>query len=135
MDPTDLHALLEAAISTFYPKMKTHSDATDLKAWRKQIERGIKRQLREQLSQYVQSFVQEKDFQFQDWVNSITISANRAGLLLCNDLSLAVKLAEQYGRMEQESPEQLELFKTDLIRFSTSDDFLNLRKKIGLSIV
>ena len=66
-----------------------------------------------------------------DWLESIEITAARAGLLLCNDLPLAMKLTREsdplLGYTEREDIAQ------DLMRYSVSRDYEELRVRLGIN--
>jgi hypothetical protein len=61
----------------------------------------------------------------QRWAHAAELTANRAGLLLCNDLEAAVKLIEQ----EHERDAKVD----DLIVFLTGDRCSRLRKQLGVA--
>jgi hypothetical protein len=61
----------------------------------------------------------------QRWAHAAELTANRAGLLLCNDLEAAVKLIEH----EHERDAKVD----DLIVFLTGDRCSRLRKQLGVA--
>jgi golgin subfamily B member 1 len=72
------------------------------------------------------------DFSTTSWMQNVEIAANRAGLLLCNDLEVA-------ARTVQADPTPLSTLTVkdklkDLIRYGISEDYFQLRESLGLTI-
>ena len=66
------------------------------------------------------------------WMQSVDVTAARAGLLLCADLEIAKKIiaAEPQLPADLSPPEKLK----ELIVFSVSEQYLALRKALGIAI-
>ena len=81
-----------------------------------------------------------KDFSVEDgakadlkrWMQSVDVSGARAGLLLCADLEIAKKIiaAEPQLPGDLAPPDKLK----ELIVFSVSEQYLALRKALGIAI-
>jgi hypothetical protein len=72
------------------------------------------------------------DFSTTQWMQHAEIAANRAGLVLCNDLVVA-------GRMVQTDPTPLSTLTVkekikDLIMYGISEEYFQLRESLGLTI-
>jgi lipopolysaccharide biosynthesis regulator YciM len=72
------------------------------------------------------------DFSTTSWMQSVELAANRAGLLLCNDLEVA-------ARMVQTDPTPLSPLTVkdklkDLIRYAISEEYFQLRSSLGITI-
>ncbi len=66
------------------------------------------------------------------WLNSVELASNRVALLLSGDISRALKALTE----DKHSFSKLRLDKKidDLLRFSTSDKYLELRESLGITI-
>lgn len=65
------------------------------------------------------------------WARSIELAAGRAGLLACGDIGIARDMIERYPVGGQTSPfDQV----SDLMRFSVSDQYAELRRHLGISV-
>ena len=68
----------------------------------------------------------------REWLIGVDVAASRTGLLLCNDLGLAIaELKASGGIVSDLSGDELA---ERLIRFSVSRDYSSLRKLLGISL-
>ena len=129
-----LRAWLEAAVTVIDEQYRPGTDEELLASMRKNIARGLPRKQRPVLEKYVERFVALQDsFDFGQWYRSIFFTANRAGLIVCNDLSCAMGWVEAYGQGESEQWVQDQ--KADLLRFWISEEYAYIRRLLGFSIV
>jgi tetratricopeptide (TPR) repeat protein len=90
-------------------------------------------QMSEQLGVVVQRFIATKaEADLHKWSNAVDLTATRAGLLVCNDLDVASRLA-QAEPVSVGVVEPKEKIK-DLILWSISDEYFTLREHLGLII-
>ncbi len=90
-------------------------------------------QMSEQLGVVVQRFIATKgEADLHKWSNAVDLTATRAGLLVCNDLDVAARLA-QSEPVSVGVVEPKEKIK-DLIQWSISDEYFTLREHLGLII-
>jgi tetratricopeptide (TPR) repeat protein len=90
-------------------------------------------QMSEQLGVVVQRFIATKgEADLNKWSNAVDLTATRAGLLVCNDLDVAARLA-QAEPVSVGVVEPKEKIK-DLIQWSISDEYFTLREHLGLII-
>ncbi|HEX4405777.1 MAG TPA: tetratricopeptide repeat protein, partial [Polyangia bacterium] len=90
-------------------------------------------QMTEQLGVVVQRFLATKsEADLHKWSNAVDLTATRAGLLVCNDLDVAARLAqsEPVSVGVVEPKEKIR----DLIQWSISDEYFTLREHLGLII-
>ncbi|HVX96230.1 MAG TPA: tetratricopeptide repeat protein [Polyangia bacterium] len=90
-------------------------------------------QMSEQLAVVVQRFLATKaEADLHKWSNAVDLTATRAGLLVCNDLDVAARLAQaepvSVGVVEPKEKVR------DLILWSMSDEYFTLREHLGLII-
>jgi len=88
---------------------------------------------RDSLRLVVQKFIEDgAKADLKRWMQSVDVTAARAGLLLCADLEIAKKIiaAEPQLPGDLSPPEKLK----ELIVFSVSEQYLALRKALGIAI-
>lgn len=87
----------------------------------------------EQLNKVVKAFLESNAaVDLKKWGSSVELTACRVGLLLCNDLEVAVRMvnAEPPGLSDVSPKEKVK----DLILFSVSEEYFRLRQVLGFSI-
>ncbi len=133
--PNDLREIFEAAISIYVPDYPIESDPEKVAELRKRIEKGVPRKTRPQLEQFVIDFVEKSadEFDFNQWFSSLFFSANRAAMIVCNDLPTALKWVERYA--EGEGRAWIDAQRKDLINYWISEEYWFVRRKLGFSIV
>jgi golgin subfamily B member 1 len=88
---------------------------------------------RESLRIVVQRFVEDgAKADLKRWMQTVEITAARAGLLLCGDLEIARKIIAQEPQMpgDLSPPEKMK----ELLIFSVSEQYLQLRKALGIAV-
>lgn len=88
---------------------------------------------RDSLRLVVQKFIEDgAKADLKRWMQSVDVTAARAGLLVCADLEIAKKIiaAEPQLPADLSPPEKLK----ELIVFSVSEQYLALRKALGIAI-
>jgi tetratricopeptide (TPR) repeat protein len=90
-------------------------------------------QLLEQLGVVVQQFLASKtEADLKKWSNAVDYTATRAGYLMCNDLEVAARLAQaEPVTVGSDDPKEKV---RDLIQWTISDEYFNLREQLGLTI-
>ncbi|MDB4980275.1 MAG: Tetratricopeptide 2 repeat protein [Myxococcales bacterium] len=97
------------------------------------LQKTLPPQALEQLGVNVQRFIATKaDVDLHKWSNAVDLTGTRAGLLMCNDLEVAARLAqaEPVAVGVVEPKEKIR----DLILWSISDEYFTLREHLGLVI-
>ena len=146
LGPADLMRLFYAsvrAIDPHFPLPKGHEAAIDEIA--KRVGKAISKKGRKSLEGLAQEFMKAPGFDFQIWAKGVELSANRAGLVACNDLPVAVQAVWRRS-FKEEAPAlggttaeiQASLNRNDdardLLTFSVSEEFFALRQYLSLAI-
>jgi hypothetical protein len=76
--------------------------------------------------------VNQSDLQLGDWLESVELSANHAGLLMCNDFEVALNSIRS-GAMSMSKLGDGEKLK-DLVVYAVSERYMGLRKRMGIAI-
>lgn len=128
-----VRALLDAAAQVYTPHFVAQGNPAEVANLRKRIERSVPRKLRDLLGNFCNEYMTfAHDFDIDGWRVAMLVAAHRAGLVLCHDLSVAVRMTKAHpGRL---SPEQVEQLLHDLVNYSTSDGALTLRRQLGFSV-
>ena len=88
---------------------------------------------RDGLRLVVQKFMEDgAKVDLKRWMQSIEVTACRAGLLLCADLEIAKKIIAAEPQMPGDLPPQEKL--KELIVFSVSEQYFHLRKALGIAV-
>jgi len=113
-----------------------------LKDARKIISRKNKKFLEDAAKEFLKVY---KKFDFQAHLRAQAFTANRAGLLTCNELrsslSAMAKTDKRFKGLDVKNPQSLREFLSkseearDLLQFSLSDDYFILRNRLGLSLL
>ena len=131
---TGLRAWLMAAIRMVAPKFPVPAN---LDGQVKEHVAAIRQHLQgpqiDQLRSLTQKLLEAApELDMKGWMAGVDLSADRAGLVLCNDLKVANAVVEA-------SPEEAaSLGRKDRLRellvYSTSDNYFELRKRMGISL-
>ncbi|MGH7272282.1 MAG: tetratricopeptide repeat protein, partial [Polyangiaceae bacterium] len=88
---------------------------------------------RESLKLVVQKWTEDgAKADLKRWIQSIEITASRAGLLLCADLEIAKKIIGAEPQMPGDLPPAEKM--KELLVFSVSEQYFNLRKALGIAV-
>jgi hypothetical protein len=88
---------------------------------------------RDGLRLVVQKFVEDgAKVDLKRWMQSIEVTACRAGLLLCADLDIAKKIIAAEPQLPVDLTPQEKL--KELIVFSVSEQYFTLRKALGIAV-
>ncbi len=88
---------------------------------------------REGLRMVVQKFIEDgAKADLKRWMQTIEVTASRAGLLLCADLEIAKKIIAAEPQMPGDLSPQDKL--KELIVFSVSEQYFALRKALGIAV-
>ena len=88
---------------------------------------------RDSLRLVVQKFIEDgAQASLKLWMQGVDVTAARAGLLLCADLEIAKKIIAAEPQLPGDLPPAEKL--KELIVFSVSEQYLALRKALGIAI-
>jgi tetratricopeptide (TPR) repeat protein len=90
------------------------------------LEKAIHGPQREQLTSSVTKLLQSGSIDLKKWVLGVDHSSDRAGLLLANDLEIALEMVKAQD-------ENRERFK-ELVLFTATEEFFTLRSRLGIGI-
>jgi hypothetical protein len=132
----ELKVAFLAAIQLVQPKLEAKPDVqAGVNQYLARFREVIKNQpqVLEALGVVVQRFLATKaEADLHKWSNAVDLTGTRAGLLICNDLEVAARLA-QSEPVSVGVVEPKEKIK-DLILWSISDEYFTLREHLGLII-
>jgi tetratricopeptide (TPR) repeat protein len=131
---SELRAFFLAALKLVQPKLPVKADMEVPVAERVEIlHRFMPPQHMEQLAEVVRRFLDSKaEVDLHKWATSVDYTATRAGFLLCNDLEVAVQqiMSEPIAVGSADPKDKLR----DLIQWSVSEEYFELRSHLGLAI-
>lgn len=71
------------------------------------------------------------DSQLRQWARSVELASNRAGLLTCGNLSVAIQMIERFPRGVSTEPEEQV---AELMAYAVSQEYAELRRLIGVAL-
>ncbi len=95
------------------------------------LEKALGGTVRDQLVSSVTKLLQAGAIDLKKWVAGVDLSADRAGLILANDLELSLELLRAAD--DGQGVPNRERHK-EMVLFSVSDEFFALRKRLGINI-
>lgn len=132
---TALKSWVFAAIRLVKPKFPVSADIESLvnQASRELSLTPLPPQQREQLTDVVSKLLRSTEsLDLKKWAHSVDYAADRAGLVMCQDLEHAVSLIKAIPAEEGSPPTNLRIEK--LITYSVSTAHLTLREKLGTGV-
>ncbi|MBN2527336.1 MAG: tetratricopeptide repeat protein [Deltaproteobacteria bacterium] len=129
---TELSAWLLAAIKVFVPQLPVpNNQIAAVNEKLAPIRNNLNLQESEKLQGYVQSFMsQAADVNVKKWARSVDYTGDRAGLILCGDIAIAMRIIESQIEDEKERAERIK----ELSLFMVSNEHFELRKKLGIAL-
>ncbi len=132
LSPKQLRNLLDAMVETAFAGELVHADESVTRLARgldKQIPKAKRNLLRQLADAYRK---QAGDVSIRDWLEGIEHTCNRSGFLLSGDIEAAVQVLKG-ARVVSPSGSNRSLIR-ELIFYSISDDYFELRKALGAAI-
>ena len=129
----ELNNLLQAACLLVRPSHKTEGDARGIDRARAGLKRHMTEQGMGMLKRAVGDYLKSpRSFNLKRWVEAVEHSINRAGLMCCADLnvSLGILRRETAGLTPMRPVTRV----TELLKFASSQNHLQLRAKMGLAV-
>lgn len=129
---TELSAWLLASIKIFVQGLPVPGDLAGAVQERlSPIRESLDSNDLEKLQGYVQSFVSKAaDVNLKRWARSINYTTDRAGLLLCGDVSVAVRILKEQVKDKAVLGERLKA----LTLFTVSEEHAKLREHLGIAL-
>lgn len=129
---TELSAWLLASIKCFVPTLPIPADLEVLVSERMAPIRALGTETLERLQGNVRTFVaQTTDVDLKRWSRSVDYTMDRAGLILCGDVSVAVRVLKSQLKDQTVLADRLRA----LTLFVVSDDHFALREHLGVALV
>jgi hypothetical protein len=132
---TELTVLLFAGIRLVAPETPAPADIEkQIMATAQTLRQYIQPMQLEGLRMVVKKFIAEgAKANIKRWVQTVEVTAARAGLLLCGDLEIAKKIIAAEPQVPGDLTPQEKI--KELILFSVSDQYFALRSTLGIAIV
>jgi tetratricopeptide (TPR) repeat protein len=138
---TQIRALHDAAIKEGNRDFQPTERRLGVDALQREIHRNLPRRLRRPLSELAAQLAHADEESMLRWCRAVKLSSDRAGLLLAGDLRAALPVIVP-GWTDTDSAQRARLVPRveesttarDLFVFALSDDYLNLRREVGLAI-
>ncbi len=131
---SELKAFFLAALKLVQPQLPIKADMDGPVAERVELlKRFLPPQQMEQLAEVVRRFMASNaEVDLHKWATSVDYTSTRAGFLLCNDLEVAAVhvLSEPIAVGSADPKDKLR----DLIQWSISEEYFELRSHLGLAI-
>ena len=128
----ELNYLLQAACLLVNPRYEA-ADAAEAQARARRLKRALDEKgfgiLRSAVAEYLKN---PKQYNLKRWVESVEHSINRAGFVICNDISvsLAILRREKAGL----TPMRPVTKAMELLKFASSPDYFKVREMMGLKV-
>ncbi len=130
---TGLRAWLFAAIRMIVPafpiKAELEGPVTENLAL---LEQTIVGSARDQLTSSVTKLLQAGAIDLKKWVGGIDLSADRAGLILTNDLEIALEMIKASDEASAAVPHKER--QKELLLYTVSEEYFSIRQKLGINI-
>ncbi len=128
---TELSAWLLASIKSFVPTLPVPSDLAGPVSDKLPSLRSLDTNSLERLQGHVQSFVaMTTDVNLKRWARSVDYTMDRAGLLLCGDVAVAVRMLKTQIKDKATLADRLRA----LTLFTVSDEHFQLRNHLGTAL-
>ena len=131
--PPALRQAVLAAIKLAVPKLPIpRPEREACEALRKTLNKHLTSREKKQVKAQVARLVKRGAVDLNAWYQEAILAADRAGLLLCQDLFNAVKIIEESPQLPGAPPAGKRV--QELVRFCLSDEYAELRKQLDLVI-
>ncbi len=132
-ESTTIQNLIDAAGLVVDPGHEPAFDRDEAESLAKKMNRQIKGNNRDALENFVYAYQKIGPIDLKKWARGLKLSAFRAGLVLVNDLNLALQTLHKYPcSLESKDLEEIE---RDLKDYAISEEYFHVREKLKLSIV
>jgi hypothetical protein len=135
MPHDQLEVLFQAACSLGTSRFVVTADLHQVEKLKHQLEKVLPEKTRTQTLKKLarQYCAEQKPGDVRAYMDGAELTSNRAGTLLAGDLEIAKRMA--LGEKAQVSKLRDDAKVKDLVHFCVSDDYAELREKLGLSVV
>ena len=130
---TGLKAWLFAAIRLMTPAFQIPTDIQGpvVEALRA-LDRGVTGPTRDHLARVVSKALQSGALDLKKWITAIDLTADRAGLIFCDDLQTAVEMIRTSD--QRSSSASVDERVEEVYRYSVSEQYFEIRQKLGIAL-
>lgn len=130
----ELEVVVRAAIGLVAPEAPVPAEQAEAIAlYGEFLAKVVPPSVREHLGMLVRRFVAGGGaLDLPRWARGLTMTAIRAGLLVCGDLEVAIRLGQTSAAPAGIAPEEIT---RDLVEWSVSEEYFTLRAEMGLAAV
>ena len=133
LSPKQLRSMLDAMVEMAFPGGQVLSVDDDVTMLTRKLQRATPKNKANRLYQLAAKYrEQAEDLSIRDWLEGVEHTCNRAGFALCGDLEACVQVLKA-ARVVSPSGSSRSLIR-ELIFYSISDDYFELRKALKASI-
>jgi len=133
LSPKQLRSLLDAMVEMAFPGSQVLAVSDEVTMLTRKLQRAIPKNKANRLYQLAAKYrEQAEDLSIRDWLEGVEHTCNRAGFALCGDLEACVQVLKA-ARVVSPSGSSRSLIR-ELIFYSISDDYFELRKALKASI-
>ena len=131
---SQLRQVVLAAIKLFIPKLPiAKAERARVESLRKLMKKQLPAQAKEQVRALVSGLVSQKGtVDLDSWLFHVHLTADRAALLLCQDLNYAAKMVKASPELKGVPSANRRL--QDLVRYALSKEYATIRRNLGLTL-
>ena len=96
------------------------------------IDQMISGPTRDQLTSLVTKLLNTGAIDLKKWVAGVDLSADRAGMVLANDLEVALEMIKAFDESSSSVPSKERA--RELLLYAVSEDYFSLRRRLGINI-
>jgi golgin subfamily B member 1 len=129
----DLEAIVQAAIVSVVPNHVATGDAEAVDRARRKLEKSFSEAARQPLSRAVREVLRDPtQLDLRSYLEGVEHTANRAGVLLCTEVDVAMRCFAQDQGAAARLPLRSKV--RDLMIFCLSEPYFKLRQSLGISV-
>ncbi len=129
----DLEAIVQAAVSLVVPTHPITADPEAVDRARRKLEKSLSESARQPLSRVVREALRDPtQLDLRSYLEGVEHTANRAGILLCTEVEVAMRCFSQDQGAAARLPLRSKV--RDLMIFCLSEPYFKLRQSLGLSV-
>jgi tetratricopeptide (TPR) repeat protein len=133
LPPEELEVIVQAAVALVAPEHPITGDAEAIERTRRKIEKTLSEAARQPLSRAVREVLRDpSQLDLRSYLEGVEHTANRAGVLLCTDVEVAMRCFAQDQGAAARLPLRAKV--RDLMTFCLGEPYFKLRQSLGLSV-
>jgi golgin subfamily B member 1 len=129
----DLEAIVQAAIVSVVPNHEVTGDPEAVDRARRKLDKSLSEAARQPLSRAVREALRDPaQLDLRSYLEGVEHSANRAGVLLCTDVEVAMRCFAQDQGAAARLPLRAKV--RDLMIFCLGEPYFKLRQSLGIAV-